>query len=189
MAHGVQLLAREMRRAAQRGTRFVHRPSANLKLASGIADVVAMRKHGLVVGLGADGAPCNNRLDALGELRLAALLAKHRQADAGALPAIEALALLTIDGARCRGIDAETGSLEVGQRADVVVVGIDEIEHVPALDPVSALVYAASGRDVRDVVIDGVVRVRARQLLGIDTAAITACGAREARRLERPAAP
>lgn len=183
MAHGVQLTTREMRRAAKQGTRFVHCPSANLKLASGIADVVRMRKAGLVVGLGADGAPCNNRLDALGELRLAALLAKHMQHDAAALSAMDALSLLTIDGARCLGLDSEVGSLEVGKRGDLTVVQIDGIGQAPALDPVSALVYASTAADVRDVVVDGVVRVRGRELLGVDDARVVASARREAARV------
>ncbi len=183
MAHGVQLTTREMRRAAKLGTRFAHCPSANLKLASGIADVVRMRKAGLVVGLGADGAPCNNRLDGLGELRLAALLAKHVQHDAAALSAMDALSLLTIDGARCLGLDADIGSLEVGKRADITVVQIDGVAQAPALDPVSALVYASTAADVRDVVVDGIVRVRGRELLGIDEGRVVARARREALRV------
>ncbi len=183
MAHGVQLSSAEMRRAARLGTRFVHCPSANLKLASGVADVVRMRKNGLAVGLGSDGAPCNNRLDALSELRLAALLAKYKRKDAAALSALDALSLLTIEGARVLGCDAEVGSIEVGKRADLTVVQIDQIEHAPALDPVSALVYAASARDVRDVLVDGVVRVRAKELVNVDVQAVVASAKREALRV------
>lgn len=183
MAHGVQLTSREMRRAAGLGTRFAHCPSANLKLASGIADVVRMRANGLTVGLGADGAPCNNRLDALSELRLAALLAKHKRDDAAALSAMDALSLLTIEGARCLGLESQVGSLEVDKHADITIVRIDGIEHAPALDPVSALVYAACGRDVRDVLIDGVVRMRQGELVGVDVASVTARARREAQRI------
>lgn len=187
MAHGVQLTAREQQSVARFGTRLVHCPSANLKLASGIADVVGMRKRGVVVGLGADGAPCNNRLDALSELRLCALLAKVRRKNAASLNALEALALLTIDGARCLGREDEIGSLEVGKRADVVVVAIDRVEHAPALDPVSALVYAANGRDVRHVLIDGEIRVRKGELLEVDRGALVASAKREAARVAKRA--
>ncbi len=183
MAHGVQLTKREMLRAAERQTRFAHCPSANLKLASGIADVVGMREAGLTVGIGADGAPCNNRLDALGELRLAALLAKHKRNDAAALSAMEALSLLTIDGARCLGLEAQVGSLEAGKLADIAIVRIDQIEHAPALDPVSALVYSASARDVRDVLVDGELRVRNGELIGVDVPAVSATARREAKRI------
>ncbi|MDB4985103.1 MAG: S-adenosylhomocysteine deaminase [Myxococcaceae bacterium] len=174
MAHAVQLTKREMKQAAKLGTRFVHCPSANLKLASGIADVVELRKAGLVVGLGCDGAPCNNRLDALSELRLALLLSKVKRGDAQALAPLEALAMATIDGARALGLDEEVGSIECGKRADLVVVSLDGVHQAPLVAPLSALCYASSASDVRHVVVDGVVRVRERELLGVDLAELTA---------------
>ena len=187
MAHAVQLTRPEMRRAARLGTRFAHCPSANLKLASGIADVVAMREAGLVVGLGADGAPCNNRLDGLSELRLALLLSKVRRGDARALAPLDALAMLTIDGARALGLDAEVGSLEPGKRADVTVVGLEGVHQAPLVDALSALCYASTASDVRHVVVDGVVRVRKHELLGVDLGALTDRARREARACARRA--
>ena len=180
MAHAVQLTKSEMRKAAKLGTRFVHCPGANLKLASGIADVVDLRRSGLVIGLGCDGAPCNNRLDALSELRLALLLSKVKRADARALLPLDALALATIDGARVLGLEDEIGSVECGKRADLVVVGLDGVHQAPLVDPLSALCYASSASDVRHVVVDGVVRVQQGELLGIDAAALTARARREA---------
>lgn len=187
MAHGVQLTKSEMKRAARLGTRFVHCPSANLKLASGIADVVEMQKAGLVVGLGCDGAPCNNRLDVLSELRLAALLAKVKRADASALSPLDALALCTSAGARCLGWEDQIGSLELGKRADVVVVSMNGVHQAPLVDPLSALVYASSAADVRHVVVDGVVRVRAGELLGVDLGELAARAKREALRVAKRA--
>src|SRR5690606_36951470 len=184
---GVQLSAAEMRRVAKRGTRIVHCPSANLKLASGIVDLVALRRAGVVVGIGADGAPCNNRLDAVGELRLASLLAKVKRHDARAMTPLEALELLTIEGARCLGLEAEIGSLEVGKRADVVVVSLRGIHQAPAQDPLSALVYASTAQDVRHVVADGHTRVRNGQLLGVDLARLRAQAAIAVRRVARRA--
>ena len=90
----------EIKRLARAGTRVVHCPSANMKLGSGIAPLRAFREHGLVVGLGADGAACNNRLDAFTEMRQAALLSCAREQDALATSAAEALRLATLDGAR-----------------------------------------------------------------------------------------
>jgi cytosine/adenosine deaminase-related metal-dependent hydrolase len=173
MAHGVQLTRAEMRHSAQLGTRFVHCPSANLKLASGIADVVAMRKSGLTVGIGCDGAPCNNRLDGVSELRLASLLAKGKRFDATALAPLEVLELATIAGARCLGWDDEIGSIEVGKRADVTVIALTGLHHAPQLDVLSSLVYASSAADVRHVLVDGVVRVQRGELLGIDVPRLT----------------
>jgi cytosine/adenosine deaminase-related metal-dependent hydrolase len=183
LAHGVQLNAREMKRAARLGTRFVHCPSANLKLASGIADVVAMRAAGLVVGIGADGAPCNNGLDALSELRLASLLSKARRNDARALSPTEVLAHLTIDGARCLGWDDEIGSLETGKRADITVVSLAGAHQAPVSDPLSALVYASGARDVRHVMVDGRVRVRGGELRGVDLAHLRANAVSQARKV------
>lgn len=159
LAHGVQLGNAEMKRIADDGTRFAHCPSANLKLASGIANVVAMQKAGIVVGLGADGAPCNNRMDPWTEMRLAALLAKAKTERADALPANEALRLATIDGARALGLEDETGSLEKGKRADIAVVRLDGLHTLAGGDVASRLVYACTASDVKDVLAAGRVVV------------------------------
>ena len=168
---------------ARAGTRIVHCPSANLKLASGIADVVALRSAGVVVGLGADGAPCNNRLDAFTELRQAALLAKVRRADAGALSAADALAMATIDGARALGLDAEIGSLEVGKKADLTVVDLDRLHTLPGGSPVSQLVYSATSADVRHVFVDGQCLVRDGALTTLHEDAVRAGAKREGRKI------
>ncbi len=169
LAHGVQLTRAQMKRVARAGTRIIHCPSANLKLASGIADVVAMREAGIVVGLGADGAPCNNRLDAFTELREAALLAKVRRDDAAALSASDALSMATIEGARALGLDHDIGSIEPGKKADVVVVDLDRVHALPGGDAVSRLVYACTPADVRHVFVDGRWVVKDRNLTTLDT--------------------
>ena len=165
LAHGVQLTPKQRRELARVGTRVAHCPS--LKLGSGIAQVHLMRAAGIVMGLGADGAPCNNNLDALVELRHAALLAKTRSGTT-TLPAPEALRLATIDGARALGIDAITGSLEVGKRADIAVVDISRAHCEPGGDAVTRVVYAAQSRDVRHVMVDGREVVRHRAILTMD---------------------
>lgn len=183
LAHGVQLTRAQMKRMAKAGTRVVHCPSANMKLASGIADVVAMREAGVVVALGADGAPCNNRLDGWTELRQAALLAKVRREDAAALSAMDALAMATIDGARALGLDAEVGSLEVGKRADLIVVGLDGAHQLPGGDAASRLVYAATASDVRHVIVDGRWVVKDRALTSLDLDEVRASAKREAEKV------
>lgn len=182
LAHGVQLRAAEMKRMARAGTRVAHCPSANLKLASGIADVVAMRAHGMVVGIGPDGAPCNNRMDPWTELRSAALLSKARRLDAASLPAAEALELATIEGARVLGWQDRIGSLEVGKRMDAVVVRQDGLHQIPGGDPYSRLVYATRAEDVRHVVIDGQVIVRDGELLTLDEERVRRAALREGRK-------
>lgn len=159
LAHGVQLTNREIDAVARDGTRIIHCPSANLKLGSGIARVHDLVRRGVVVGIGADGAPCNNNLDPWVEVRHAALLAKIRTG-VTTLPAREALELATIGGARALGIDHEVGSLELGKRADVAVVRMDGPHVEPGGDAWSRLVYACTSRDVTHVLVDGEMVVR-----------------------------
>jgi cytosine/adenosine deaminase-related metal-dependent hydrolase len=159
LAHGVQLTPKQRRLLAKRGTAIVHCPSANLKLGSGIAAVSAMRADAMRVGLGADGAPCNNNLDPWQELRHAALLAKVK-VNTTALPAREAFELATCAGAEVLGIGAHIGSLEPGKKADVVVVRIDGPHVEPGGDVYSRLVYAVTRGDVSQVFVDGVHVVR-----------------------------
>jgi len=182
LAHGVQLRDDEALSLARDGTRVVHCPSANLKLGSGIARVADLDRMGVSLALGADGAPCNNNLDPWTELRHAALLAKVRSG-VQALPARRALRLATIDGARALGLDAETGSIEVGKKADLMVVRLDGPHAEPWGDVHARLVYACGARDVRHVLVDGVLVVRdgAHQLL--DPERVTAVARSEARRL------
>lgn len=187
LAHGVQLRRSQMRRIAKRGTRFVHCPSANLKLASGIADVVGMREAGIVVGIGADGAPCNNRMDPFTELRQTALLAKVRRSNAAALHAMDALAMITIDGARVLNLDHEVGSIEIGKKADLAIVRLDALHSEPGGDAVSRLVYSAVASDVSDVMIDGRWVLRRGQLEGVDMRQVIEDARSEARELVKRA--
>ena len=182
LAHCVQVDDVEARSLAEAGTRVVHCPSANLKLGSGIARVHALQQAGVVVGLGADGAPCNNNLDALTELRHAALLAKARTGTS-TLPARAALRLATIDGARVLGMEREIGSLEVGKRADVVAIDLGGAHAEPGGDAVGRVVYACRTSDVRHVVLDGRLRVHHGQPCDLDGEAIVQRARREARRL------
>jgi len=186
LAHGVQLTDEEARALAAAGTRVVHCPSANLKLGSGLARVDDLRKAGVIVGLGADGAPCNNNLDALVELRHAALLAKVRTGTS-TLPAREALRLATIDGARVLGMEREIGSIEIGKKADLVVIDVSRAHAEPGGDVVGRVVYACQRSDVRHVVLDGAVRVRDGAMEDLDGEAIVARARAEAKKTARRA--
>ncbi len=159
IAHGVQLTDEEARQIAKDGTRIVHCPSANLKLGSGIARIVDLDAAGVALALGADGAPCNNNMDPWMELRHAALLAKITSG-VTTLGAARAFRLATIDGARALGLDAITGSLEKGKRADLAVVRLDGVHAEPGGDVFSKLVYACGARDVVHVYVDGAPIVR-----------------------------
>jgi 5-methylthioadenosine/S-adenosylhomocysteine deaminase len=182
LAHGVQLTDDEMKLVAKDGTRIVHCPSANLKLGSGIARVHQLKKAGVTVALGADGAPCNNNLDPWIELRHAALLAKS-VSGVTTLKAREAFHLATIEGARALGIDDKVGSLEVGKRADIAVVRIDGPHVEPGGDAYSRLVYGCTSRDVEHVLVDGEVVVSEGEHLILDRSVILEKARAEAKKL------
>ena len=155
LAHCVWVDPQEIERLARQGTNVVHCPSSNLKLGSGVAKVPEMLAAGCRLAIGADGAPCNNRLDAFTEMRLAALIQKPRLGP-DALPAGKVLELATVGGARALGLEDEIGAIAVGRRADLVVMDLREPHVSPAAtDCVSHLVYAARASDVRDVFVDG----------------------------------
>jgi 5-methylthioadenosine/S-adenosylhomocysteine deaminase len=145
-----------------------------MKLASGAMPVREALKEGLRLGLGTDGAAGNNDLDMFEEMMSAAMLAKHASIDPTAAPAAAVLEMATLGGARALGMEDHIGSLEAGKRADVVVVGLDEPRLHPLYDPVSHLVYATKGSDVRHSVIEGRVVMRDRRVLSLDEAAVVA---------------
>ncbi|MCW5833533.1 MAG: amidohydrolase family protein [Labilithrix sp.] len=182
LAHGVQLTEAEMDAVARDGTRIVHCPSANLKLGSGIARVHELARRGVQVALGADGAPCNNNLDPWVELRHAALLAKVRTG-VTTLPARRALELATIEGARALGIDGEVGSLEIGKRADLVIVRTDGPHIEPGGDAWSRLVYGCTSRDVVHVLVDGELVVRDGEHTRLDHDRVLSRARSQAKRL------
>ncbi|QUV83752.1 5'-deoxyadenosine deaminase [Chloracidobacterium aggregatum] len=178
IAHCIWLDETEQELLAETGTHVLHCPSSNLKLGSGIAKVVEMLERGISVSLGADGAPCNNRLDAFTEMRTAALLQKMR-CGARKLTALDAFQMATWHGARALGLENEIGSLDVGKAADIAVVTLDTLHAAPHPDPLSALVYAAMASDVRHVVIAGRVVVRDGALTTLNAADVQAQARRE----------
>jgi 5-methylthioadenosine/S-adenosylhomocysteine deaminase len=187
LAHCVHLDDAELSILAETGTHVAHCPSSNLKLGSGVAPVREMLERGVSVSLGADGAPCNNRLDMFTEMRTAALLQKVAHGP-DALPAWRALRLATIDGARALGLEREIGSLEAGKRADVIVVRLDRLHSTPRpADLTSAVVYSAQAQDVQSVIIDGRLLMRERELLSLDEREVIAEANREAELLRERA--
>jgi len=153
----------------QRGTGVAHCPSSNMKLASGVAPVVRMLELDMPVGLGPDGpAGSNNDFNLFEEMDLAAKLQKVTTLNPQALPASAALEMATIRGARALGMEKEIGSLEPGKRADLIMVRIDRPNAVPIYDPVSQMVYALKGDDVRDVMVNGKLVVRDAKILTLN---------------------
>ena len=185
LAHCVWVDKDAIARLARQATNIVHCPSSNLKLGSGIAPIPEMLAAGCRVGIGADGAPCNNRLDAFEEMRLAALIQKPRLGP-DALPAAQVLELATLGGARAMGLEAEIGSIEVGKRADLVVLDLAGPHAQPEdADLVSRIVYSARAADVRHVIVDGRIVVRDGMLKTADVAEIRTAANTHARRLRR----
>jgi len=186
LAHCIHLDNTEMETLAATSTNVAHCPSSNLKLGSGIARVTEMLARGISVSLGADGAPCNNRLDMFTEMRSAALLQKALHGPE-VLPADKALRMATIEGARALGIADEIGSLEAGKRADVIVVDFDQLHSAPKTDVISSIVYSAQAADVRTTIIDGCIVMRDRELMTMSEADVIAEANREAMALSERA--
>jgi 5-methylthioadenosine/S-adenosylhomocysteine deaminase len=172
--HMTQLNEDEIRLFAETGAHIVHCPESNLKLASGFCPVARCLEAGINVALGTDGAASNNDLDMFGEMRTAALLAKAVASDARAVPAMTALKMATINGAKALCLDHEIGSLVVGKAADVIAVDLSHLETQPLYCPLSQIVYAASRRQVSDVWVAGRRLLNRRHLTTINSADLTA---------------
>jgi 5-methylthioadenosine/S-adenosylhomocysteine deaminase len=166
--HMVHLDDDEIAEVARSGTSVIHCPESNLKLASGFCRVEDLRRAGVNIALGTDGAASNNDLDLFGEMRTAALLAKAVAGDAAALPAPAALRMATINGARALGLGDVTGSIEPGKAADLVAVDLSGPETQPVFDVPSQLVYAAGREHVSDVWVAGRQHLRDGRLTTID---------------------
>ena len=167
--HMTQLSDEEISLFAESGAHIVHCPESNLKLASGFCQLAKCLAAGINVALGTDGAASNNDLDMFGEMRTAALLGKAVAADASAVPAMTALRMATINGAKALGLDAICGSLSIGKAADVIAIDLNHLETQPLYCPVSQIVYAASRQQVTDVWVAGRRLLKQRQLTTINS--------------------
>ncbi len=168
IAHGVVLNDDERKLLKEYNVRVAHNPISNLKLGSGIADVPKLLEAGIKVGIATDGVASNNNLDMFEEMRTAALLQKGVYKDATKLPAETVLSMATRMGAETVGMDY-TGSLEIQKRADFITIDPSDKPHLqPVAEAYSHLLYAASGKDVCDVYVDGKQLVKNRQCLTID---------------------
>ncbi len=166
--HCVYLSPEEINLFAEYGCKVSHNPASNMKLASGIAPVPDMQKAGVTVGLGTDGAASNNTLDMIREMNTAAKLHKVARLDPTLMDARTVLRMATIEGAKALGLEDVTGSLEVGKKADIILLDLDKPHLTPIYSEYSHLAYAAGGADVDTVVINGKVVMENRRLLTID---------------------
>lgn len=159
LAHGVWLEGDDLETIAATGTSIAHNPVSNMYLADGIAPVTAMLAAGVNVALGTDAANCNNKADLFEAMKVGALLQKVAGGDPGVIGPRHMIAMATIAGARAVGMGDELGSLEPGRRADIVVLDAQRPHLVPWHNVLSNLVYCASARDVRTVIVGGRVIV------------------------------
>lgn len=168
LAHCVHLSTPEIGRLAETGSAVAHCPSSNLKLASGIARVADMVKAGVTVSIGTDGPASNNDLDMFHEAQLAAMVQKGITGDPTVLPAEEVFTMMTLGGARAIGMGDQLGAVEAGRLADLAVLDFNAAHLIPCYDLYSHLIYAASPADVCDVMINGRIVMRNRELLTFD---------------------
>jgi 5-methylthioadenosine/S-adenosylhomocysteine deaminase len=166
--HAVHLTREEMELLSRRGVRIVHVPESNMKLSSGAAAAAEMVAIGLTVGLGTDGAASNNDLDLFQEMDSAAKLAKISTLDPVCLDAGSILKMGTLWGAAALGMEEDVGTLEVGKKADVIVVDAQSPHMTPLYNPVSSLVYSANGADVKDVIVNGRILMKDRHIQTLD---------------------
>ena len=173
-AHGVWVSDADIQVLKMRNVGISHNPESNMKTASGVAPILKYLRAGVSVGLGTDGAASNNDLDMFEAMRVAALLAKHEDADPSTLSARTVLEMATIRGARALGMEGRIGSLEPRKRADLITVSVSGARQTPMYDPISHLVYVIHGDDVRNTVVNGKVLMRDRKVLTLDATAVIA---------------
>jgi 5-methylthioadenosine/S-adenosylhomocysteine deaminase len=186
-AHGVHLNeAEKLRLAGRQNAVLAHCPSSNMKLGSGIAPFADLLARGIHMGIGTDGAACNNTLDIVAEMRLAALLQKLSRG-ASTLSADTVLERVTIDAARAIGREDELGSLEVGKLADFAIFDLNHISTLSAGSPADKLIWSGSSRDLRHTIVNGKFLVKGGKLRAFKEQSIRDDATREATRLVKRA--
>lgn len=170
--HMTQLTDEDIALVAETGCSVIHCPESNLKLASGFAPAEKLRRAGVNLALGTDGAASNNDLDMIGEMRSAALLGKAVAGDAAALPARAVLEMATLGGARALGLDQQVGSLVTGKQADVIAIDLSAAETQPVFDPMAQVVYAAGRHQVTHTFVAGRCLMADRELKTLNEARV-----------------
>lgn len=167
-AHCVHLDIEDIEILKEKNVFPVNNPGSNLKLASGFAPVDEMLKRGISVALGTDGSSSNNNLNMFEEINLASLINKAVNMDAVSVPAIKALEMATINGAKALDWHEEIGSIEVGKKADIILVDLDKPHLYPHHNIISTLAYSVQASDVDTVIVDGEVIMENREINTLD---------------------
>lgn len=168
LIHGVTIDDKELPLLAANGVRLAHCPKSNSKFGHGIANLHAWQNHGIPVGLGTDSVVSNNNCDLIEEARYCALLHRANRADSASPSAAEMLRLMTIDGARTLRLDDRIGSIEPGKQADLIAIDLSRAQNSPVYDPITAIVFSASSRDVIMTMVDGHILFNGRNVLTFD---------------------
>lgn len=168
LAHGVQMTEKDMETLKSWDTAIIHNPISNLKLGSGIAPIKEMLEAGLTVGLGTDGQGSTNTLDMFEEIKSAAYLQKVIHKSATAISGYDVLKMATIEGAKALGLEKEIGSLEIGKKADMILIDLDKPHLIPVHDIYSTLAYSVNGADVEMVMIDGKIVMENYHIVTVD---------------------
>ena len=175
-AHSVHISEEEIQILRETGTSVSHNPVSNMMLGDGVAPVVEMLRQGVNVGLGTDGAASNHSQDLFDTMKAASLLQKVHHHDAGVIKPYDILRMATIGGARALGLDAVCGTIEVGKRADLILVNLDTVHNQPVNEIFSQIVHCAKASDVQTVIVDGEIVMRDRRLTNLDDGKILADG-------------
>ena len=168
LAHGVHLSDDDIALIASNSATVVHCPASNFKLASGVARILDLQRAGVNIALGTDGPASGNDLDLWIAIRLAGYMQKTVAKDPSVLPAVDLVRMATINGAKALQLDHIIGSLEVGKRADLIVLDADSPSLTPSFEPHTTIATCVTRADVRHVLVDGQVVVRNRECLTID---------------------
>ncbi|OBZ17025.1 5'-deoxyadenosine deaminase [Bacillus sp. FJAT-26390] len=169
LAHSIWLDDEEKRIIRERGVKVTHCPGSNMKLASGVAEIPLLLEQGIDVGIGADGAPCNNNLDMFQEMRLTAYMQKVKHGPT-VMNAKTVLRMATMGGAKVVGLEKEIGSIEIGKLADLQLLDLEDFHVYPSFDAdwYSRVVYAATRGDVDTVLIDGQILMEGKLVRTVD---------------------
>jgi 5-methylthioadenosine/S-adenosylhomocysteine deaminase len=167
-AHSIHLAPHGVSIYRNRGVKPVHNPVSNMKIGCGVSPVPELLKAGVPVALGTDGAASNNTLDMFNEMKFAALLNKVHRFSPTIMPAETVLEMATLNGAKALGLEKEIGSIEVGKRADLILVDLKRPHLTPVHNVVSHLVYSAIGADVDTVIVDGEILMQNREVRMLD---------------------
>ena len=167
-AHSIHLNPDEIELLYKNNVKVVHVPESNMKLSSGVAKISDMIHKGIEIGIGTDGCASNNNLDMFQEMDTAAKIAKVMTLDPVNMPAESVLKMATLGGARMMGLEQEIGTIEKDKQADIIVIDVNSPHMVPLYNPISLVVYSASGADVKDVVVNGQILLKDRIFQTLD---------------------